>query len=237
MNKKNINIRKTLLLGLLLVLVSILMFTIQNYLFHQEEEAMFLLFEDLAFLPVEVFIVTILFKRFLDLSELKKKIKKNNVVITTFYVEAGLVILQAMKEFNLNLQEFLLAIEAKSQGGQRNASALEKFEVVMEADPLKLPTLYKIMKEKKSFMLSLLENSNLLEHDSFTDMLWAVFHVADELEMRDLEALEQEEIAHLSLDLKRAYSALTAEWLEHLEYLNREYPFLYQTAMKKNPLI
>ena len=29
---------------------------------------------------------------------------------------------------------------------------------------------------KRNFLLRLLENGNLLEHESFTDMLWAVFH-------------------------------------------------------------
>jgi len=30
-------------------------------------------------------------------------------------------------------------------------------------------------------LLGLLGNPNLLEHDSFTDLLWAVFHLMEEL--------------------------------------------------------
>ena len=85
-------------------------------------------------------------------------------------------------------------------------------------------------------MLGMLGNSNPLEHDSFTDMLWAVFHVADELQSRgNLRNLAQDDINHLSYDLLRAYSAMVLEWINYIYYLHDEYPFLYTLAIKKSP--
>ena len=38
---------------------------------------------------------------------------------------------------------------------------------------------------KRPFLLALLENPNLLEHNRFTDMLWAVMHLTEELGVRE----------------------------------------------------
>lgn len=37
---------------------------------------------------------------------------------------------------------------------------------------------------RRGFLVSLLENQNLLEHERFSDLLWAVFHLVEELEAR-----------------------------------------------------
>lgn len=81
----------------------------------------------------------------------------------------------------------------------------------------------------------MLENSSLMEHDSFTDMLWAVFHVADELQTRDLNHLSQADLAHLNEDILRAYRLLLLEWISTIRYLRTDYPYLYHIALKKSP--
>ena len=81
------------------------------------------------------------------------------------------------------------------------------------------------MLEKRDFILRLLENPNLIEHDRFTDLLWAVMHVVDELEARPtLTGLPAADEAHLQLDIRRAYNALMAEWILYVEHLKTELP-------------
>jgi hypothetical protein len=41
-----------------------------------------------------------------------------------------------------------------------------------------------ILLSKRDFLVALMENPNLLEHESFTDLLWAVFHLVEELAVR-----------------------------------------------------
>jgi hypothetical protein len=49
------------------------------------------------------------------------------------------------------------------------------------------------------FLLGLMANPNLLEHESFTDLLWAVFHLTDELTHReDVSALADADLEHLA---------------------------------------
>jgi hypothetical protein len=85
-------------------------------------------------------------------------------------------------------------------------------------------------------MLRLLENQALLEHATFTEMLWAVFHLTEELEARgDLSALPDPDRRHIELDMARAYGRLLAEWLRYVEHLKAQYPYLYSFAVRTNP--
>ena len=90
--------------------------------------------------------------------------------------------------------------------------------------------------EKRPFLLGLLENPNLLEHDTFTDLLLAVFHVTDELVSRhSLVHLPENDLAHLRGDIKRAMGFLISEWLEYLKHLKEDYPYLFSLEIRRNP--
>jgi hypothetical protein len=223
----------------ILTVSSVVIYTIQNLIFHQPENTFFYLFQDLAFVPVQVAIVTFIINRLLNVIEQQKKNKKINVIISTFFTEAGMQIMTAMSEFNRNHTELSNIIKTNdlNKDNESQMRALVKsFKYDMYADPAKLVKLAELLAERKSFMLSLLENSNLLEHDSFTDMIWAVFHVADELQNRgDLTMLPEADIKHISNDLLRAYPALIQQWVGYIVYLRDEYPFLYEAAKKRSP--
>lgn len=76
----------------------------------------------------------------------------------------------------------------------------------------------------------------MFEHDTFTDMLWAVFHVTEELDSRDmLVSLPPKDLEHLSIDIKRAYQFLIVEWLYYMNHLKKEYPYLFSLAVRKSP--
>ena len=73
-------------------------------------------------------------------------------------------------------------------------------------------------------------------HEQFTELLWAVFHLADELSHRPtVQNLPERDYEHLSGDIQRAYALLTREWLSHLEHLKVSYPYLFSLAVRTNP--
>jgi hypothetical protein len=99
-----------------------------------------------------------------------------------------------------------------------------------------LKELRDFLKTRRTFLLTLLENPNLLEHDSFTELLWAVFHLTEELSVRDnIEELPATDYKHLSGDIKRAYLQLITEWLEYMKHLKKDYPYLFSLAVRTNP--
>lgn len=92
------------------------------------------------------------------------------------------------------------------------------------------------MNEKSPLLVRLLENPNLLEHEAFTDLLWAVLHIKEELEFRfDLDAAGEADLAHLRGDLERAYRLLARQWLDYMRHLCANYPYLFKVAAHRNP--
>ncbi len=89
---------------------------------------------------------------------------------------------------------------------------------------------------KREFLLRMLENPNLFEHESFTELLWAVFHLTEELASRaDLNNLSDTDYHHFSADINRAYCLLILEWLTYMVHLKEDYPFLFSFAVRTNP--
>lgn len=231
--------RNNIILVGILTMASLIVYFIQFIIFHRVGETIFYMFQDLAFIPIQVAIVTIVLNRFLNVMEKRKKIKKVNVIISAFFMEVGTEIIIALSEFNRSQNEICEAMNIKDIG--RNKKIIVK-KLVSElkydiyAEPEKLEGLAVVMVKNKAYMLRMLENSNLLEHDSFTDMLWAVFHVADELQSRgDFKDITQMDVEHLSKDFLRAYTAIVLEWINYIIYLHDEYPFLYALEIRKNP--
>jgi hypothetical protein len=88
----------------------------------------------------------------------------------------------------------------------------------------------------ENFLLRIMENPMVFEHESFTDLLLALDHLTKELNARgDLSTISLEDRGHLSLDLQRVYTRLIPEWLRYMEYLKDHYPYLFSLAMRTNP--
>ncbi|HPM62599.1 MAG TPA: hypothetical protein PK955_08985 [Methanoregulaceae archaeon] len=84
--------------------------------------------------------------------------------------------------------------------------------------------------------MRLLENPLLIEHESFTDMLQAVFHLTSELTHRkDLTGLPANDQQHLTKDICRVYHLLIIQWLEYMRYQKQHYPYLFSLALRTNP--
>jgi voltage-gated potassium channel len=84
--------------------------------------------------------------------------------------------------------------------------------------------------------LRLIENPIVQEHENFTDLLRAIFHLRDELLNRaDLSKLPDSDRRHLKGDIVRIYKLLASEWLWYMRYLKNDYGYLYSLAMRVNP--
>lgn len=235
--KKN---KSNVILIVLLICISAAIFIIQLTLFHKPGETEFLFLQDMAFLPLEVAIVTIVLGRLLNDREKKQKMKKMNMAISAFFSEAGTLMITGMLKFYREPGEISEKLDVTGKwkaGDYKNAVKFFKnnnFEIECLAENLR--EMKSLLSEKRSFMLIMLENPNLLEHDTFTDMLWAVFHLTDELLAREnLDNLPKPDINHLALDVKRALDTILVQWLNHMEHLKSDYPYLFSLEVRKNP--
>ncbi len=62
-------------------------------------------------------------------------------------------------------------------------AAARDFNYQVRVTPAQLAEIDGFLSSKRTFLLRLLENPNLLEHERFTDLLWAVFHASEELDI------------------------------------------------------
>ena len=232
------NIKNNILLISILSISSACIYFIQIVFFQKQEDTFFYFFQDLAFIPIQVLVVTLLFNKLIKIIGNYQNRKRINVIISAFFSELGTSILYELSKFNENLDELCSIINITEVN--RNLSDTKKkikdFEYKIHVTTEQLEGLARVLIRKKTFMISMLENSSLMEHDSFTDMLWSVFHIADEMQSRDnMKDLPQADIDHLSKDILRAYPLIIIEWINYMRYLKAEYPYLYDLALRKNP--
>ena len=172
--------------------------------------------------------------------EMESRMQKLNMVIGVFFSEVGIGLLQIFSRYD---PEF----DAIRPGLMVNANWTEKDfqKAIKEAaahdygariEHIDFPVLKNFLMDRRDFLVRLLENPVLLEHQSFTDLLRAVFHLAEELSYRrDFENIPRPDSNHLAGDIKRAYHAIVGEWLVYMRFLKTNYPFLFSLALRLNP--
>ena len=238
MNSKYLRSRNV---ALLLLIVSLLLYGLDYLVFGHGTEIAAGFVANLAFVPVYVLFVTLMIERLLKERERVALRQKLNMVIGVFFSEMGTLLLADAFTFLRNGEELVVRLRVTTQWTQADfrqvAAWLAAFDMEVESRAGDLLALKRFLRKKRGFMLGLLENPNLLEHDEFTDLLWAVFHLMEELEARaSFDRLPAADLEHLSGDIKRAYGHLVREWIVYLRHLRVDYPYLFSLAVRTNPL-
>lgn len=221
--------------------LSLGLYTLDFLLFGHGRDIGFGFLGNLAFLPIYVLFVTLMIERVLKERERTALRQKLNMVIGVFFSEIGTVLLRDGFGFVRDCGAFQERMKVSGIWKDADFAAAREF---LKSHPIQidsrdgdLPALRSFLVSRRQFMLGLLENPNLLEHDDFTELLWAVFHLVEELEYRvDLSALPETDLDHLSGDIKRAYTHLLSQWLLYMQHLKNDYPYLFSLAVRTNPL-
>lgn len=142
----------------------------------------------------------------------------------------------ADKEMNICRDKLVIGYDWEDSDFKNAARIMSVYEFDLEIEPEQIESIKTFLLAKRNFMLRLLENPNLLEHDSFTEVLWSVFHITDELGARgEIRKTSGNDYRHLVLDLQRVYRCLTLEWITYMNHLKNDYPYLYSFAVRTNP--
>ena len=233
-------------IAILLILSALILYMIQYLIFHQPRTELFYFVIDLAFLPIEVLLVVLVIETAISQREKSALLEKLNMVIGVFFSEVGTELLSEISKFDSKSKKIqnTLVINANWKeldffAAKNDITQRRYYLEIKGEDPDSLEFLYNtkdFFVGKRRFLLALLENPNLLEHETFTELLRAVFHLAEELEKRkDVYRLPNADYDHLKLDTERAYNLLIFEWIEYMEHLMNNYPYLFSLAMRTNP--
>jgi hypothetical protein len=168
------------------------------------------------------------------------RFNKINMLSGVFYSEVGSKLLTMCAEADPDIESIrehlLLNPDWTNKDFAQVSRRLKSHECAIAVPRVDLPALRELLTGKRSCLVALLENPVLLESESFTAMLQAVFHLSEELASRDsLNDLPEDDRTHLAGDIKRAYAALVKQWLDHMRYLKTHYPYLFSLAMRMNP--
>ncbi len=227
-------------LAVVFLFLSFLGYFIHYLIFRDLHHIFVYLIGDISFIFVELLLVAIIFHRLLELRDKKNILKKLNMVIGTFYSEVGQVLLKSMANFDKKSEFIAQQLVVNDNWSKREFLALrkrlKKYDCEMDPKKADLEKLKNFLVEKREFLLRLLENPNLLEHENFSTLLWAVFHLTEELAARkNIKNLSDNDAKHLSNDIKRAYLLIISEWLSYMAHLKSDYPYLFSFAIRTNP--
>jgi hypothetical protein len=197
---------------------------------------------NLAFLPIYVIFVTLMIEQIMRQRERQTIMRKLNMVIGVFFSEVGNRLLKELSAYVVMCDELRSRLQVNGQWReddfQRAQDYLRSHELRIDCSGCDKQQLKEFLVAKRSFLVGLLENQNLLEHEQFSDLLWAVFHLVEELDARQsFDSMPVSDIEHINGDIKRAFGYLSREWVFYMKHLKRDYPYLFSLAVRLNPML
>jgi len=228
------------ILAAVLLALSAVVYGLHYAIFRDSHHIFIFLVSDVAFVFLEVLLVTFIIHRILEQRDRRARLDKLNMVIGAFFSEVGTRLLEMLSSLDTETELLQERLAGDEGAGEREFEDMVRWlaehRYRVDVQRTDWQAFRDFLVGKRPFLLRLLENPTLLEHESFTDVLWAVFHLTEELEARDdLTALPRSDIRHLCGDVERAYGRLAGEWVAHMEHLRLSYPYLFSLALRTNP--
>ena len=226
-------------LGLILIIASAILYAFAYVGFHEPDRVLFYIVIDLAFIPLDILIVVLVIESIIDK-------KEKEVIFEKFYSELGNDLLESfsrINEHNTKITDALANIDSwENKDFEKAYKYIESNGITFKP---KIPenekkdfiiNLKTLLHSNRNFLINLIENPNLLEKDSFSGLILAIFHLQDELEHRtDLNQVSKNDFEHLLGDINRVYCKLTYQWIMYLQYLNKHYPYMSSIVLRTNP--
>lgn len=232
--------RRTLIItAAILVAISIVIYYIHYLVFHDPHHIFIYMLGDIAFLPLEVLIVGLVIERILAKRESEERVQKLNMVVGAFFSEVGRPLATTLLNATPSREEVISKMNVSGTWEPKDYSNARQYiekNSSISFDQINLEQLRAFLLSKRAFMLRLIENPNLLEHEKFTDLLLSSFHLMEELESRQsVDNLPHNDIAHIKIDAQRAFKFMAVEWLDYMQHLKSNYPFLYSHYLRISP--
>jgi hypothetical protein len=236
--KKPSLFRDNIKLIALFFLFSVVFLIAQLLIFKRTSDTFFYIFQDMIFLPINAIIVSFILGNMIRENEKKERKSKTIILINEFYAESGEDIIIYLNKFIVNLNDVANCIDIKTDWAiadfSKVANKVSDLKVKFNITDEDLDSLYIKLLSKKLNILRLFENQSILEHDQFTEMLWAVYHLFEELRNRNnMPDINEKDIEHIKIDLRRAYITLVKEWILYMQNLKFSYPYLFSLSVRK----
>ncbi len=232
---------RDLMIGISLLMVSAALYSAHYTFFHDSHFIFAYLLEHLSFMPVSAFIMTAVVGQILKTRDKKKKKDKMSVLISAFYSRSGNDLLKMISKMNNNskdVADVFLPENMKQLKAEVIINKIKSAGIALDINESNLNLLKERLNQDIDFYFNVIQDENLLEHEAFTDIIWAAIHLQQELTKRDsLKELYDKDKEHLIGDIERLYNNLISVWPTYLLHLKKDYPFLYSLVIRDNPFL
>jgi hypothetical protein len=172
--------------------------------------------------------------------ENKGRLEKMNMIIGVFFSTVGNRLLADFTAADPELEQIRQNLFVSNNWSDRDFTRVHKeikgYSYAVDMARFDLLRMKGFLQEQRDVLLRLLENPSLLEHESFSQLLLAVSHLAEEMACRkDVTELPESDVGHIRGDIRRVYVLLVKEWLHYMKYLKTKYPYLFSLALRMNP--
>lgn len=227
-------------LGMSLIVSALVIYLLKFIILGDPNNTYNYIFNAIGFLPINVLLVTLILNKLLTIRSKQERLEKLNMVIGPFFSEVGTDLLTYFSDKDPELDKIRRRLIVGGNWSDKEftsvSNELRSYSYQVEARKIALKPLRHLLSGKRDFFLRLLENPILLEHESFSELLRSVFHLIEELDRRkDLDDLPDSDVQHIASDINRAYEHLAIQWLSYMQYLKKNYPYLFSFALRTNP--
>jgi voltage-gated potassium channel len=168
--------------------------------------------------------------------------EKLDMIIGLFFSQVGSTLVRRLIRADSGIETLRANLDISMRWSKEK---FKKAELLLHIYPynldmaaIDLPAMQALLSDNSEFLVRLLENPNILEHEAFTSLLQAVFHLKEELaHRRDLANLPPTDIEHLRVDIKRIYAQILLQWLHYLDHIKDNFPYFFSFQLRVTPLL
>ena len=231
---------KQILFGITLIILSALTYILDYLIFRDARDLFFYSLMDIAFLFIQVLLVSLIINNLIESREKQDRMERLNTVIGVFFSEVGTELLSYLSDIDPDLEtirkDLIVSTTWTEEEFNYTTKRLNTYRYEIDQEKLNLDHINNILKSNRNFLLIMMENPNLMEHERFTELLRSVFHLAEEMKLRGtVTDLPCEDCIHIAGDINRAYGMLVREWISYMKHLKNNFPYLFSLAMRTNP--
>lgn len=233
--------KETIILGITLILISVALHVLHYFLFRDTHHLFIFLVTDLAFIPLDVFFVSLILERVIRQQERHKTQRKIHMLVKMFYLELGNDLLEIFAKSDRCLtrttKELLVDHTWSKNKYESIKNTVDKTICQVDIHKIDIADLKETLIEQKSLVVNLITNEMTLDHDEFSDALMATYHLHDVLLDVDVLHMKKTDYDRLTEDIQRCYEVLFMEWTHYMNHIATEYPYLYEKALESNPFM
>lgn len=232
--------RTNFIIATVLIACSVAVYTLKTVAVGDTSGTAKFLFNAMGVLPLNLLLMTFIFNKLLTVHNKREKKQKRDMLIGVFFSECGNSLLRSMAQLDSSkaeLNECTKNAEMWEGEGVKNISQkFSTYQPKFKAGAGDLLKFREALNLEHKYLLTLLDHPALVGHGKFSDLVWALFHLEDELNHRaDFETLPESDIEHLSGDIARVYNHILGQWVAYIIYLKGNYPYLYSLALRTSP--